>query len=264
MPKCNICGGEIIFRYMGGVLTPVHLSGRCSHGSIISSISKGIKIRPKQVINHDSYTNPHARCPKCGEEVFYYQSASGGRVFFDELGPPWPKHPCTDNPNISKKVIISSSNKKHGNTEGKKYGWQKAGWEPFYTLKIEQVHNDKYLSCHGLYKGKEIVIYIKNKVSFDRSSPIHLRIRDNESYDMSTISVVGEGQPVDERKYIAYKTLQLAHLRAATKVSSRAESKGQSYKRKQKSTKKRSRKEKLKPRQKTALEIAFEEAKSKG
>ncbi len=45
----------------------------------------------------DSYVNPNARCPVCGASVFFYQSPAGGRVFFDELGPPWPKHPCTDN-----------------------------------------------------------------------------------------------------------------------------------------------------------------------
>jgi len=33
----------------------------------------------------------------CGEDVFYYQNEFGSRVYFDELGPPWPKHPCTDN-----------------------------------------------------------------------------------------------------------------------------------------------------------------------
>lgn len=33
----------------------------------------------------------------CGAKVFYYQSRFGGRVFFDDLGWPWPKHPCTDN-----------------------------------------------------------------------------------------------------------------------------------------------------------------------
>ena len=43
-----------------------------------------------------SYTNPNAKCPVCGASVFYYKSPNGGRVFFDELGPPWPKHPCTD------------------------------------------------------------------------------------------------------------------------------------------------------------------------
>jgi hypothetical protein len=45
----------------------------------------------------ESYVNPNARCPVCGADVFFYQSPYGGRVYFDELGPPWPKHPCTDN-----------------------------------------------------------------------------------------------------------------------------------------------------------------------
>lgn len=44
----------------------------------------------------ESYLNPNATCPVCGAAVFFYQSPYGGRVFFDELGPPWPKHPCTD------------------------------------------------------------------------------------------------------------------------------------------------------------------------
>lgn len=42
------------------------------------------------------FVNPNARCPVCGAIVFYYQNERGCRVFFDELGPPWPKHPCTD------------------------------------------------------------------------------------------------------------------------------------------------------------------------
>jgi hypothetical protein len=44
-----------------------------------------------------AFVNPNARCPVCGEPVFFYQNEFGSRVFFDELGPPWPKHPCTDN-----------------------------------------------------------------------------------------------------------------------------------------------------------------------
>jgi hypothetical protein len=41
--------------------------------------------------------NPNAHCPVCGKVVFFYQSPFGGRVFFDNPGWPWPKHPCTDN-----------------------------------------------------------------------------------------------------------------------------------------------------------------------
>ena len=44
-----------------------------------------------------SCTVPNAKCPVCGSPVFFYRSPSNGRVFFDDLGPPWPKHPCTSN-----------------------------------------------------------------------------------------------------------------------------------------------------------------------
>jgi hypothetical protein len=43
------------------------------------------------------YINPNARCPVCGTAVFFYANQLGSKVYFDDLGPPWPKHPCTDN-----------------------------------------------------------------------------------------------------------------------------------------------------------------------
>lgn len=46
--------------------------------------------------NPRSYTIRNSYCPVCGEDVYFYRSENDGRVFFDELGPPWPKHPCTD------------------------------------------------------------------------------------------------------------------------------------------------------------------------
>lgn len=39
-------------------------------------------------------TIPNARCPRCGDPVFFFMAANGGRVFFDHLGQPWPKHGC--------------------------------------------------------------------------------------------------------------------------------------------------------------------------
>ena len=35
------------------------------------------------------------RCPYCGAKVFFYTDEYGSKVFFDELGPPWPKHSCS-------------------------------------------------------------------------------------------------------------------------------------------------------------------------
>src|SRR5437868_2599739 len=53
--------------------------------------------RARKVGPFDSFIVPNAKCPECKKPVYFYQSEFGGRVFFDDLGPPWPKHPCTDN-----------------------------------------------------------------------------------------------------------------------------------------------------------------------
>ena len=34
------------------------------------------------------------RCPQCGGSVFFFQCDCESKVFFDELGPPWPIHDC--------------------------------------------------------------------------------------------------------------------------------------------------------------------------
>lgn len=92
MPTCYDCGEEIEFRYIDGKSTPIHLSGYfCSGYSGRRSPDNG---KPFGTIA--SYVNPNAYCPVCGEQVYFYQSPFGGRVFFDDLGWPWPKHQCTD------------------------------------------------------------------------------------------------------------------------------------------------------------------------
>jgi len=72
-----------------------------------------------------SFTTPNASCPVCGASVFFYQSPTGGRVFFDELGPPWPKHPCTDNRSLSVSRLAPGSAPSAPTPQ-----WQKEGWEP--------------------------------------------------------------------------------------------------------------------------------------
>ncbi len=36
------------------------------------------------------------RCQFCNQPVFYYENELGSKVFFDDLGPPWPKHNCPE------------------------------------------------------------------------------------------------------------------------------------------------------------------------
>ncbi|MBS0645425.1 MAG: hypothetical protein JSR97_02380 [Verrucomicrobia bacterium] len=73
----------------------------------------------------DSYVNPNAKCPVCGAAVYFYKSEHGGRVFFDDLGPPWPKHPCTDNSKYSYQIPFPTTQNFIRQT-----AWQKNGWFP--------------------------------------------------------------------------------------------------------------------------------------
>jgi hypothetical protein len=94
MPVCDKCGEEIEFRYLGGGPTPIHVNGGWCRGfKLKEPMSTGGWFRSLEAFN-----DPNALCPVCGATVFYYQNSSGSRVFFDDLGWPWPKHPCTDNP----------------------------------------------------------------------------------------------------------------------------------------------------------------------
>lgn len=51
-------------------------------------------VAPKSL--HECFMEPNATCPVCGAPVYYYQNAFGSKVYFDDVGPPWPKHPCMD------------------------------------------------------------------------------------------------------------------------------------------------------------------------
>jgi hypothetical protein len=101
MPICKYCGDEIEFRYVDGQSTPIHINGGWCTGYGGGSATRSSGPFGSVV----SYVNPNARCPVCGETVFFYQSPFGGRVFFDALGWPWPKHGCTDNAQSQKGKI---------------------------------------------------------------------------------------------------------------------------------------------------------------
>jgi hypothetical protein len=116
MERCSVCGEQIVFRYVDGRPTPIHVNGNWCRGYVKEG-SDGKGSGPFGTAS--SYVTPNATCPVCGETVFFYQAPSGGRVFFDDLGWPWPKHPCTDNqqkvgrPHRSKKkrrVRLNSGN----------------------------------------------------------------------------------------------------------------------------------------------------------
>jgi hypothetical protein len=121
---------------------------------------------------YHSYVNPNAHCPVCGASVFFYQSPYGGRVFFDELGPPWPKHPCTDSSlysSQSRSPFNSSSIKRLDVTrlpvgEHKEFAhWKRDVWSPLVCEEIRETP-----SSHARLLAR--VIYIQN--GYKMESPL--------------------------------------------------------------------------------------------
>ncbi|UWU84913.1 hypothetical protein N2605_00145 [Bradyrhizobium yuanmingense] len=79
--------------------------GRLSYSDRARLVSDMHRRDAKNLLKRESarsiaacYVNPNARCPECNASVYFYANEHGSRVFFDHLGPPWPKHPCTDIP----------------------------------------------------------------------------------------------------------------------------------------------------------------------
>ena len=82
-----------------------------------------------------SFTIPNARCPVCGASVFFYQNEYGSRVFFDELGFDWPKHPCTDNSRYDSPAAGKVYVPEFGAEQAPK--WRAKGWLAFLIVRTE-------------------------------------------------------------------------------------------------------------------------------
>jgi len=147
MAICYNCGDSITFFHNGFQVIPIHDSGSCSGRSggysgggssggwsAIRRTSEG-EVFEFPFVTYPSYVNPNARCPVCLASVYFYQSPHGGRVFFDELGPPWPKHPCTDNPDVRQHFATAESRSRF--LVGSSYAGTTGGSEDGYTEAVQ-------------------------------------------------------------------------------------------------------------------------------
>lgn len=67
----------------------------CNHEGKRSTFYFPIEYKKFKPFIYESFVYPNAKCPVCGAPVFFYQNSYGSRVYFDKMGPPWPKHGCT-------------------------------------------------------------------------------------------------------------------------------------------------------------------------
>lgn len=159
--------------------------------------------------SHESYVNPNACCPVCGAAVFFYLAPNGGRVFFDELGPPWPKHPCTDQSSIPYPARNLTPQK------GFKYKWQKKKWSPFIISSLFNVDRAT-LKVTGELKGKEIELYIVMPLtSHNQTSAISSKciaqIRELREGVFKLSLITHEGQPYERNAFSRLTEARDAH-----------------------------------------------------
>lgn len=110
MDICDICGGEIIFRNVGGQVLPIHTSGGCWSRSPSNvqgkhSPSNGAKesapfpCSMRELAQQLGYALVFpVICRYCGKLIYLYAAPDGGFAVFDELGRPWSKHCCKGKP----------------------------------------------------------------------------------------------------------------------------------------------------------------------
>lgn len=100
------------------------------------------------------------KCPECSADVYYYQNEHGSRVFFDELGHPWPKHDCT-NRNLRK---------------GSSDGWR--------TYKIFSIEGD-ILRLQDKGDGRLMVLRVNVEIPRLGLGFVSVRKRASGSYEIS-------------------------------------------------------------------------------
>jgi hypothetical protein len=117
-----------------------------------------------------SYVKPNAHCPVCGALVYFYRSPFDGRVFFDDLGWPWPKHPCTDN--FSEPRAASYNTARNGGTVAEPT-WRSNGWDPLLSSKVNPARGRRLVS--GDFRGRFLDLYVVGDAPLDPESPILVR-----------------------------------------------------------------------------------------
>jgi hypothetical protein len=120
-----------------------------------------------------SFTNPNAHCPVCQASVFYYQSPFGGRVFFDALGPPWPKHPCTSQSltfRAVKTIAVDFNQQTLLPTSVSTDGWM-----PFLCEIYESLSSDKTIKKVEGWLADERKSFFIRDMGFSEGAPIFIK-----------------------------------------------------------------------------------------
>lgn len=158
-----------------------------------------------------SFTNPNASCPVCGTHVYFYQSPAGGRVFFDDLGPPWPKHPCTDNGmsagSIARPAVAPATTVSR--PDAKRPQWLDDGWSPFICGEVQASTGDVGYCMLAGRLGDTLTILYLCTVKLPNEALLQVRPARPNEFDVSMAWI----EPGTNRvRSILLKAFTFAHL----------------------------------------------------
>jgi hypothetical protein len=138
--------------------------------------------------SYESFVNPNARCPACDKRVYFYRSPDNGRVYFDKLGPPWPKHPCMDIPRSKQidpiQVHLQSFLMACPPPDAE-------GWRPLLPRSIRREFATFYIQVeHPNFPGK----YLTLTLPLAGCCPIYWRLRSDAPPQHVQISLLDMGK----------------------------------------------------------------------
>jgi hypothetical protein len=161
----------------------------CGWGGVFYGI--GVKTEKYYWQVSDSYTNPNATCPTCRTRVFYYESPFGGKVYFDHMGPPWPKHPCMDLHQAKKQTKFGTEQTPLTNKLKTPNYQIEDGWRPVYCAEIKNSTELTGCIVFSFFEPENRkLLYAKHTSGgIDARSPILIRrVKDTKQYEISTLS----------------------------------------------------------------------------
>jgi hypothetical protein len=147
----------------------------------------------------ESYVNPNAHCPVCGAAVYFYRSPYDGRVFFDELGWPWPKHPCTDNRREPLRATRGSVASAPPRADP---AWRGEGWHPLLASKVYSAEDR--LQITGDLSDEFQELYLTTGEALDAHSPIFVRAQAGKPDIFDVTFLRSDHFGVHHRKAIAF------------------------------------------------------------
>ena len=99
-------------------------------------------------------------------------------MFFDELGPPWPKHPCTDNPRVPVALTAKpeATEARRAAPDGRLADWQLEGWTPIQiesSTRASGAHAMRCVTWEGGYR--EFQVFLDEEVNVTGAAAAAMR-----------------------------------------------------------------------------------------